>query len=228
MQQPVSDTDWKAVRGLVAVYKPIGPTSHDIIDRLRRLTGERTIGHAGTLDPFARGVLVVGIGRDATKILTTAVQKEKEYIATIRLGAKSTTDDLTGQLSEVALKEVPSREAIDAALQKFVGEIMQLPPAFSAIKTRGGRAYKQARKGQPVILQARPVFVKEIEVLSYTWPDVTVRVVSGPGVYIRAIGRDLGLALHTGGYVAALERTRVGEWESAQSLRLPPHFKDRS
>ncbi len=198
-----------------------------MIDRLRSLTGEQTIGHAGTLDPFARGVLVVAIGREATKTLASEVQKEKEYIAKIRLGAASTTDDADGEITATVDPVQPDRTAVEQALHGFVGKIMQIPPVYSAIKFGGVRSYKKARQGKTVPQLLREVFVKEAELLSYAWPDVTVRFVTGPGVYIRAIGRDLGKVLQTGGYVAELERTRVGTWEVKDALRLPPHPKDR-
>ncbi len=218
---------WASLRGLVAIDKPVGPSSHDIINRLRRLTGVKRIGHAGTLDPFASGVLVVGISREATRELDRIVKTEKEYLAMVRLGATSNTDDRTGKLAETIHPPIPPAEVIAAALQTFVGTILQTPPAFSAIKQQGMKAYTHARKGKPLTLEPREVEVKSIELLDYAWPDVTVRIVCGAGVYIRALARDLGATLKTGGYVQELRRTRVGTYDLSQTLRLPDHPKDR-
>ena len=223
-----SVSDWTALRGLHAVYKPVGPTSHDMIYRLRRLTGEQTIGHAGTLDPFASGVLVVGIGRAATKLLATAVAKEKEYVATVDLSATSTTDDVEGEKTLVQAARIPTAADVRQALTAFVGDIMQVPPVYSAIKKGGVKAYEKARKGQAVAMEPRQVHVEAIKLLSYEWPQVRLRIVTGPGVYIRAIGRDLGRVLGTGGFLSALERTRIGEWTVDTTLRLPPDKKDRA
>ena len=218
---------WATVRGLIAVDKPVGPSSHDIINRLRRLTGVKRIGHAGTLDPFASGVLVVGISREATRDLDTIVKTEKEYLAIVRLGATSNTDDRTGKLTTTSDPAMPSKAEIEQALQSFVGTILQTPPAFSAIKLQGMKAYTHARKGKPLTLEPREVHVKSIELLAYAWPDVTVRIVCGAGVYIRALARDLGVVLKTGGYVQELRRTRVGTYDLVQTVRLPDHPKDR-
>lgn len=219
--------EWTVLRGLVAIDKPVGPSSHDIINRLRRLTGVKRIGHAGTLDPFASGVLVVGISREATRELDTIVKTEKEYLAVVRLGATSNTDDRTGKLVETPQPPKPSREEIESALRHFVGVIVQTPPAFSAIKQQGMKAYTHARKGKPLLLEPREVEVKSIELIAYVWPDVRVRIVCAAGVYIRALARDLGAMLQTGGYVQELRRTRVGTYDLSQTLRLPEHPKDR-
>lgn len=198
--------------GIIAVWKPAGISSYGIISRIRRMSGIRTVGHAGTLDPLARGVLVVGIGRTATRSLADEVRKEKEYVAVVRLGVTSSTDDEEGEKTVVPVAVRPSREAVDAAVRQFVGEIMQVPPVYSALKIKGKPAYAYAREGKNVTMAARPVTVKEIEVLSYEYPDVRVRAVTGPGVYVRSLARDIGAALGTGAYMADLERTRVGEF----------------
>lgn len=203
---------------IFAVYKPKGPTSHDIVAEIRKRTGEKTVGHAGTLDPLASGVLVVGVGRDATKKLHEVVRAEKEYIADIKLGEESTTDDAEGAKTEVQVITEPNKEEVKGALKHFVGEIMQTPPQYSALKVGGRPAYKFARKGKVAPLLPRKVFVKEIELLEYAWPHLKIRVVTGPGVYIRALARDLGRALKVGGYLSDLERTRVGDFKKEDAI----------
>lgn len=180
------------MRGIVAFYKPRGMTSHDVVDWVRRKTGERTVGHAGTLDPLARGVLVVGIGREATKRLGTIEKTEKEYIAEIRLGMTSVTDDEEGTKTLAHGATAPTENAVTQMLKDFQGNITQTPPMYSALKVAGKAAYAYARAGKPVQLKPREVLIKEIELLSYNWPLLRLRVVTGPGVYIRALARDLG------------------------------------
>ena len=211
------------MKGIFAVYKPKGPTSHDIIDKLRKKTGVKKIGHAGTLDPLASGVLVVGVGREATKQLGNIVKKEKEYLAKIRLGMTSTTDDEEGEkVVVVALsnaKRLLKVLEVEKAVLKFRGEILQTPPIYSAVKVKGKEAYKLARKGQTPKLKPRKVLIKEIEILNYKWPYLKLRVVTGPGVYIRALARDIGKTLKTGGYLAELERTRVGDFTKENAVQ---------
>lgn len=205
---------------IFAVYKPKGPTSHDIVDRVRKLTGEKTVGHAGTLDPLARGVLVIGVGREATRRLHEAVGAEKEYIADVTFGAESTTDDAEGTKTLVTVTALPTESEIKEALKNFKGEIMQLPPQYSALKVGGKTAYSLARKGKVAPLESRKVLVKEIELLEYNWPQLKIRVVTGPGVYIRALARDLGRALKVGGYLSDLERTRVGDFKKENCQKI--------
>lgn len=206
--------------GIFAVYKERGMTSHDVVDAVRRATGQKRVGHAGTLDPLAKGVLVVGVGRAATRMLGQLAEKDKEYVTRIRLGARSTTDDGEGKKQEVPVDEIPSEEDVRTALHRFRGVISQRPPAFSALKLQGRPAYRLARKNHDLELAPREVEVKAIELLAYEWPWVDVRVVTGPGVYIRAIARDLGDALGTGGYVEELERVRVGAYTANQAMRM--------
>lgn len=210
----------KIDEGIIAVWKTCGMSSHDVINRVRRASGIRTVGHAGTLDPLARGVLVIGVGRTATRTLAVEVQKEKEYLTVVRLGITSSTDDEEGEKTTHVIAAVPTREAIDSAAQKFVGEIMQVPPIYSALKIKGKPAYAYAREGKDLIMQARPVTIKEIEVLSYEYPDIHLRAVTGAGVYIRSLARDIGAALGTGAYMADLERTRVGEFTKENCIIL--------
>lgn len=208
------------MEGIFGIYKEKGPTSHDIVDKLRRITGIRKIGHAGTLDPLASGILVVGVGRAATRQLNHIVKFEKEYAAMIRLGESSSTDDAEGEKIPHPLPKPPARSTVLAALKKMKGEQMQMPPIYSAIKIHGKPAHRLARSGRLPELKVRKVFIKTIVLKKYTWPEATIRVVCGPGTYIRSIARDLGTALGTGGYLASLERTRVGSYNLKNAMTV--------
>jgi len=204
-----------------AVWKPKGPTSYDIIRELKKVLPKGVkIGHAGTLDPLASGVLVIGVGREATKDLSEAVGAEKEYIAKIRFGESSTTDDEEGEKKIFKLEIFPRIKQIEEILLQFTGKIIQMPPAFSALKVNGKTAYSLARKGRKVNLKPREVWIKKIEILSYGWPYLILRVTTGPGVYIRALARDLGELLAGGGYLADLERTQVGSFDKKTTLTV--------
>lgn len=218
--------DWNG--RIFAVYKPKGPTSHDVVDGVRKLTGVKTVGHAGTLDPLARGVLVIGVGREATRKLHEVVRAEKEYVADVVFGAESVTDDAEGEKTPVEVAHKPSEEEIRKTLLLFRGEIMQMPPQYSALKIGGRPAYKFARKGRVAPLEARKVLVKEIELLEYEWPHLRLRIVTGAGVYIRSLARDLGRMLKVGGHLSDLERTRVGDFGKDSAMtpeNLPGTFK---
>jgi tRNA pseudouridine55 synthase len=209
--------------GLVIVDKPAGMTSHDVVGRCRRLFGTRKVGHAGTLDPMATGVLVVGIER-ATKILGLLTATSKSYTATIRLGRSTSTDDAEGDV----LQDVPANDVTDAAILAGVaaqrGEISQRPSAVSAVKVGGKRAYQLAREGQPVELAARTVRIDRFDVLAVrrvgAFLDVDVAVDCSSGTYVRALARDLGEALGVGGHLTALRRTRVGGYGLDQARTL--------
>jgi tRNA pseudouridine55 synthase len=209
--------------GLVIVDKPGGMTSHDVVAKVRRLAGTRKVGHAGTLDPMATGVLVVGVEK-ATRLLGYLMLTEKEYAATIRLGQSTSTDDAEGELTGGGSAASVSEEAIAKAVKTLTGEILQVPPKVSAIKVGGQRAYKLTRAGAAPELQARPVTVYEFTVTGIRHDndlldlDATVRCSSG--TYIRALARDLGEVLGTGGHLTALRRTRVGGYrvEDARTL----------
>ena len=208
--------------GIVPIFKPIGPTSHDMIYRIRKVTGVKKVGHAGTLDPLAQGVLVVGIGRDATKKLSQEVKKEKEYKAEFTLGTTSTTDDAEGEKSIVNLKKQPSLGDIERVIQnEFTGEILQRPPHYSAVKLGGKKAYELARKGIVPELEPRIREVKSFTVLDYVYPVVTVRITTGSGVYIRSLARDIGDRLGTGAFMSSLIRTRVGDFPLADCYDVP-------
>lgn len=204
-----------------AVHKPKGPSSAAFLNELKKNLGVKKIGHAGTLDPLASGVLVIGIGK-GTKRLAGVVNKEKEYVATIKLGEESSTDDAEGEKRAGHVRHRPTRQEVQAALKKFIGIILQIPPVVSAVKIGGERAYQLARQGRAVHLKPRPVKVHAIGLLGYSWPFLKLRVRTGPGAYIRALARDLGRELGTLGYLANLERTRVGEFTKEKALHFIP------
>ncbi|WP_454789609.1 tRNA pseudouridine(55) synthase TruB [Mycolicibacterium lutetiense] len=201
--------------GLVIVDKPTGMTSHDVVGRCRRLFGTRKVGHAGTLDPMATGVLVIGIER-ATKILGLLTATDKSYAATIRLGQTTTTEDAEGEVLQSVSAAQVTAEQIESAVAALRGNIEQVPSAVSAIKVAGQRAYKLAREGQIVELAARPVRIGRFNVLAVRrvdeFVDVDVDVDCSSGTYIRALARDVGTALGVGGHLTALRRTRVGRY----------------
>jgi len=212
--------DIPGTEGIFAVYKPVGPTSNQVLSVIRKVAGTRVVGHAGTLDPLASGVLVIGIGREATKKLRDIIGSEKEYVAEVRLGATSTTDDEEGEKTEICVEKEPATAQIKAIVESFTGNILQAPPQYSAIKVRGERAYKIARRGKSVNLGKRSVEIKSIEVLGYAWPVLKIRTVTGSGTYIRSLARDIGEKLGVGGYLAALERTRVGSFRKEDAVVL--------
>jgi tRNA pseudouridine55 synthase len=209
--------------GLLIVDKPSGWTSHDVVARIRKLAGTKRVGHAGTLDPMATGVLVIGVGK-ATRLLGYLTRADKEYTATIRLGQTTDTDDADG----VVIGSVPVRSLDEPALRRAVtgltGEISQVPPGVSAIKVGGQRSYRLARAGQPPQLAARTVTVQELAVDAVRPAgevlDVDVRVTCSSGTYIRALARDLGAVLGVGGHLTALRRTRVGPYLASQARTL--------
>ncbi|MGZ5417636.1 MAG: tRNA pseudouridine(55) synthase TruB [Nocardioides sp.] len=209
--------------GLVVVDKAAGMTSHDVVARVRRLAGTRKVGHAGTLDPLATGVLLLGVNR-ATRLLGHLMLTEKAYDATVRLGAGTNTDDAEGELGERLSTEHLTEDDVRSAAGGFVGEIEQVPSAVSAIKIDGERAYKRVRAGEDVVIPARPVTVHELSVIDARrdgpWLDVDISVRCSSGTYIRAIARDLGNALGVVGHLTALRRTAVGPFvlEDARTL----------
>jgi tRNA pseudouridine55 synthase len=202
--------------GLLIIDKPAGWTSHDVVAKLRRLTGTRRVGHAGTLDPLATGVLVVGVGK-ATRLLGHLALTEKEYLATIRLGQATDTCDAEGTVIAGAPASGVTLAAAQAAAQTLTGEIQQIPPAVSAIKVNGTRAHRVARAGGTPALAARPVTVRSFRIIAERRAgdllDVDVTVTCSSGTYIRALARDLGEALAVGGHVTVLRRTRAGAYD---------------
>jgi tRNA pseudouridine55 synthase len=209
--------------GLVIVDKPGGMTSHDVVGRCRRIFGTRRVGHAGTLDPMATGVLVIGIER-ATKILGLLTGASKSYAATIRLGQTTSTEDAEGELLQEVSAEHLTESAIATAIAGLRGDLMQVPSTVSAVKVGGQRAYKLAREGQVVELAARPVHIDRFEMLAVhrrgQLIDLDVEVDCSSGTYIRALARDLGDALTVGAHLTALRRTRVGRFGLDQAGSL--------
>ena len=213
--------------GLVVVDKPAGITSHDVVARVRRLAGTRKVGHAGTLDPMATGVLVLGVDR-ATRLLGHLMLTEKAYAATVRLGVSTGTDDAEGEVSATPGAAGVDEQQVRDALTGFVGDIEQVPTAVSAIKVDGKRAYQRVRDGEQVELAARPVTIHElvvhdvrrssVEGLEVLDADITMRCSSG--TYVRAVARDAGALLGTGGHLTALRRTAVGPYDLAVARTL--------
>jgi len=195
--------------GVVVVDKPADWTSHDVVARMRRIAGTRRVGHAGTLDPMATGVLVVGLGR-ATKLLGYLAAHDKEYDATMRLGVTTTTDDADGEEVARADDARVTDDELSQAVARFVGDIDQVPSSVSAIKVEGVRAYKRVRSGEDVQLPARRVHVAELRVLERRGDDIDLHVTCSTGTYVRALARDIGAALGVGAHLTALRRIRVG------------------
>jgi tRNA pseudouridine55 synthase len=194
--------------GILPVNKPAGKTSFDVVRYVRHATGERRVGHAGTLDPAATGVLLVLLGQ-ATRITEYLMELPKVYRATVRLGVETTTYDAEGEVVATAPVDV-SEDRLREALSGFVGRIMQVPPAHSAVKVDGERAYNRARRGESPEMKARPTRIDHIELLHFAPPDAEIDVQCGRGTYIRSLAHDLGQQLACGAHLAALERTRVG------------------
>ncbi|MCX4670393.1 tRNA pseudouridine(55) synthase TruB [Streptomyces sp. NBC_01381] len=224
----MSNTSNKTPDGLVIVDKPSGFTSHDVVAKMRGIAKTRRVGHAGTLDPMATGVLVLGVER-ATKLLGHLALTEKEYLGTIRLGQNTVTDDAEGEITSSADASRIRRDAIDAGIAKLSGDIMQVPSKVSAIKIDGKRSYARARKGEDFEIPARPVKISSFTVYDVRDAvaedgtpvlDLVVSVVCSSGTYIRALARDLGAGLGVGGHLTALRRTRVGPYklDSAKTI----------
>lgn len=201
---------------IIGIDKPLGWTSFDAVKRLRGAIQRRLhvkkfkVGHAGTLDPLATGVLIVCTGR-ATRKIDSLQSGDKEYVATMRLGATTPSYDLETEIDREFPWEHITEDAVKKTLPQFTGKIMQVPPVFSAVKIDGKRAYNLARKGKEVELKAKPLEIKEIELLECELPEIKIRIVCSKGTYIRALARDLGEALGSGAHLTTLRRTRVGD-----------------
>ena len=200
--------------GFLLINKPAGPTSHDIVDRLRHLTGERRIGHAGTLDPFAEGLLIIGVGREATKKLSHFLKLPKTYVATAVLGATSDTDDKTGIVIKKEILHQPNNDEIEAVVKNFLGIQKQIPPMYSAKKVGGQKLYSLARRGLSIERQPNEIEIFQIKIISYIWPQLEFEVSCSSGTYIRTLAHDIGDKLGVGAYLEALKRTAIGPYNS--------------
>ena len=211
--------DNKSLFGFLNIYKPVGMTSHDVVSVLRRVTKIKQIGHTGTLDPFAEGVLPICIGK-ATRLIEY-LQDDKEYLATVQFGAATNTFDLDGEKVFTSDKKV-SRDDIKEGLKSFEGEISQLPPIFSAIKVKGKKLYEYARKGEEVEIQPRKVVIKNIELKNFDeeLQQAQILLKCSKGTYIRSIANDLGKNLGCGGYLIKLIRTQAGKFRVENSVQL--------
>lgn len=204
-------------QGLLLLDKPSGPTSHDMVARVRRGTGERRVGHAGTLDPLATGLLVLCLG-SATRLSEYLAGKDKRYSARLRLGATTDTYDAQGAVTYAHAGPLPDREQAEAALATFRGSGLQVPPQYSAIKRGGQKAYEAARRGEALALEPRPVTFFSLELVSWELPECVVDVHCSAGTYIRSLAHDLGQALGCGAHLAALRRTASGALEVSEAV----------
>jgi tRNA pseudouridine55 synthase len=193
------------------IDKPEGPTSFDVIANLRRITGVKRIGHAGTLDPLASGLLIVGIGREATRRLDHFVGLPKSYEAQICLGSTSATDDREGPIMPASTKK-PLLSEVESALRHFLGDQEQLPPRFSAVKVDGEKAYAVARRGGSLALKPRRITIFNLDLVEYSYPTLKLSIHCSSGTYIRSLARDLGQTLGTGAYLTELRRSKIGEY----------------
>ncbi|HET7009733.1 MAG TPA: tRNA pseudouridine(55) synthase TruB [Anaerolineales bacterium] len=205
--------------GLIIVDKPVGPTSHQIVGLVRKGTGIRKVGHAGTLDPRASGVLVLCLGA-ATRLSEYLSITAKEYEALVRFGASTRTFDTDGEITRRTDK-APTRRQIEAVLPQFQGDIVQKPPPYSAIKIQGRKAYEMARAGDEPPLEPRQIHISRLEIRSYTPPDLALMVECSAGTYIRSLAHDLGEAVGTGAHLAALKRTKAGPFRIQEAVPLP-------
>lgn len=215
----MSKTENASLFGFLNIYKPKGLTSHDVVARLRKITKVRQIGHTGTLDPFATGVLPICIGK-ATRLIEY-LDDDKEYLATVQFGKNTTTYDLEGEITATFDKKVTEKD-VKNALKDFEGEISQIPPIYSAIKVNGKKLYDYARQGQDIEIKPRKVTISKIELKEFdkTSQSAKITVACSKGTYIRSIAYDLGAKLGCGGYLTALERTKAGKFQVNTTIKL--------
>lgn len=224
------------MQGLLLVDKPSDWTSFDVVNYVRRIVagieGKKPknvkVGHTGTLDPFATGLLVLLIGKEYTRRAAELSKVDKTYEVTMRLGETSTTGDPEGEITPVSVapETSPTRQDLEAAVVRFRGQIEQVPPAYSAIKINGQRAYKLAREGKEVVIEPRPVTIHRLEVLDYSYPEVKLVAEVSSGTYIRTLVEDIGGALKTGAYTTELRRTRVGVFNIEDAVEVKSLQKD--
>lgn len=206
--------------GIILIDKPEGLTSYQVVATLKKVAGIRKIGHSGTLDPFACGLMILAVSREATKKLSLFLKLDKEYIATLKLGFVSDTLDREGKISKREIKEVPSKKEVEKTLSDFVGEIEQTPPIFSAKKIEGKRAYYLARQGKKVNLKPQKVKIKKLRLLEYRFPSLKIKVNCSSGTYIRSLASDIGEKLGCGAYLEKLVRTKIGPFSLSEAAPL--------
>jgi tRNA pseudouridine55 synthase len=214
------------IDSILIINKPLHFSSMDVIRRLRRKLKMKKIGHAGTLDPLATGVLIVCTGKN-TKKINSFMDLPKEYVTTIDLSHVSTTHDGEGEITKVTVEKIPTTEDVLKVLKKFTGEILQVPPRYSAIKIQGKVAYKRARNGEVFNMPPRQITIHRLELISYEWPNLTIKVSCEKGTYIRTLGKDIGQELNVGGYLTKLERTAIGDYKVEQSIHLSDFLKSK-
>ena len=208
----------KTESGFLLVDKPTGPTSHDVIDELRKITDIKKIGHAGTLDPFASGLLIVAVGRGATKRISQFAKLDKTYEAVLRLGAVSDTYDRTGMIRISRIAYRISKSKIQGIVRNFIGMQEQVPPMYSAKKVKGQRLYKLARQGVEIRREPVNIEIFNLKILSYEWPELELRIRCSSGTYIRSLAHDIGQALGCGAYLKALRRTAIGPYRLRKAV----------
>ncbi len=218
---------FKSMDGILIINKPAGPTSYDIVDQIKKITRTKKVGHAGTLDPFAQGVLIILINQ-ATKLQTKFMDMPKTYIGTLKLGETSNTYDPEGKIMQSSRNngqtnpnyQIPSIQTVKNIINTFIGEIEQIPPIHSAIKVNGERAYKLAWKGEKPELQPRKIKIYNIKILDYKWPYLKIEVNCGRGTYIRSLAHDIGQKLDCGAYLQTLIRTKIGKFIIENSIAV--------
>lgn len=212
---------------IIPINKPAGINSHTVVNKLRKFYGIKKIGHAGTLDPFATGVLILLVGRESTKRSQELMKQDKIYRTKLKLGYISDTYDKDGVIQEYNIQKVPTKAEIDQIIASFIGDISQIPPMYSAIKINGKKMYELARKGQTIDIPPRLVNIYNITVLDYTYPYLILDISCSSGTYIRSLGYDIGIKLETGAYLETLERRQSGEYsiENCYTLDTLPELK---
>jgi tRNA pseudouridine55 synthase len=201
------------IAGFILIDKEQGPTSHDIVDKLRKITKINKIGHAGTLDPMASGLLILAVGRQATKNISKYVKLDKEYEAEIFLGAETDTYDRLGKIVNISNRQIADIETIIDILNEFEGELLQVPPMYSAKKHKGKKLYELARKGEMIERQPAKISIYEIKLISYDFPILKIKIQCSSGTYIRSLAHDIGIRIGVGAYLNNLRRTSIGSFE---------------
>ena len=216
----------KNISGFLLINKPEGITSYEVVKKIKKITVIKEVGHSGVLDPFASGLLIIGVNREATKKLNEFLKMDKEYVAVFRLGKESDTYDRDGVIKENLVTKIPTLEEIKKCLATFEGEIEQIPPPYSNKKINGQRARDLIQKGLTVILKPQKIKIYQIEILDYKFPDLKIKISCSSGTYIRSLAHDFGLKIKTGAYVEKLTRTKIGEYELKEAIDLSLLNKD--